>query len=52
MTPEQALQNLSNVAAAFQGTLQQHQALQESLKVIGEALAKPVPAELVEPAGD
>tara|TARA_R110000868_G_scaffold250282_2_gene506755 strand:+ start:15781 stop:15930 length:150 start_codon:yes stop_codon:yes gene_type:complete len=49
MTPEQALTNLSNVAAAFQGTLQQHQALQESLQVIGEAL-KPKPAD--EPESD
>lgn len=38
MTLEQALQNLEQVCAVYKGTLQEHQALQESLKTIKEAV--------------
>lgn len=38
LTVEQALANISQVCAAFSGNLQQHQLLQESLRVLGEAL--------------
>jgi hypothetical protein len=40
MTPEQALEILSQVAANAQCTLQQHYTLQEALKVIKELLPK------------
>jgi hypothetical protein len=36
MTKEQALQLLTNVCAIYKGTLEEHKALQEALKVIGE----------------
>lgn len=43
MTPEIALQNLANAAATYRGTLQEHQALQDSLGVIRN-LVFPMPA--------
>jgi hypothetical protein len=50
MTPEQALEILSQVAAKYQGTLQDHQALQASLEVIKGLLPKPAPVAPSEPA--
>jgi hypothetical protein len=44
MTPEQALNILSQVAAKYQGTLQDHQALQAALEVIKGLLPKSEPA--------
>jgi hypothetical protein len=43
MTPEQAIEILSQCAAKYQGTLQDHQALQASLEVIKGLLPKPAP---------
>lgn len=37
---EQALKNLEDLAAAYRGTLQEHAALQESLKIVREAIKK------------
>lgn len=38
LTVDQALANLQLVCAEFSGTLHQHQQLQESLRVIAQAL--------------
>lgn len=44
MTPEQALNNLASAVASnsFTASLQTHQVIQESLKVLKEALDKKV----------
>jgi hypothetical protein len=47
MTPEQAFEILSQVAANAQCTLQQHYTLQEALKVIKELLPKEAKADAV-----
>lgn len=38
MTPEQALHNLAAAARAYRGTLDEHQALQQSVQVLAKAL--------------
>lgn len=38
MTPEQALHNLAAAAHAYRGTLDEHQALQQSVQVLAKAL--------------
>jgi len=43
MTPEQAIEILSQCAANHRGTLQDHQALQASLEVVKGLLPKPAP---------
>ena len=40
MTLEQALQNIKAVCAAFQGNLEQHQGIQQSIQTIEAELAK------------
>ena len=47
LTPEQALQNLAHVAAAFRGTAQEHDILRQSV----EALAKAIQAPPIFPSG-
>jgi hypothetical protein len=47
LTPEQALQNLAQVAAAFRGTAQEHDILRQSI----ETLAKAIQAPPVLPSG-
>ena len=41
MTPEQALQNLAHVAAAFRGTAQEHDILRQSVETLAKAIAQP-----------
>lgn len=43
MKPEQALANLAKVADDFKGTKNDHVVLQESLRVIDEALKQATP---------
>jgi len=43
MKPEVAMKNIENVLAQFKGNLQEHVAIQESLKVI-KAIMVPAPA--------
>lgn len=38
MAPEQALQNLAQVAAAFRGTAQEHDILRQSLETLAKAI--------------
>ncbi len=38
ITIDQALANIQQVCAAFSGNLQQHQTIQESLRVVTQAL--------------
>lgn len=38
LTPEQALQNLALVAAAYRGTAQEHDVLRQSLQVLAAAI--------------
>lgn len=38
LTPEIALQNLALIIAQYKGTFQEHQLLQESLKVLGKLI--------------
>jgi len=42
MTPEQALQNLAHVAAAFRGTAQEHDILRQSIETLAKAI-QPAP---------
>ena len=37
-TPEIALQNLAAIIAQYRGSLQEHQLLQQSIQVLGEAI--------------
>lgn len=41
MTPKEALENLARAAALYRGTLAEHQALQESLRVLSELIPQP-----------
>ncbi len=41
MTLEQAIQIISNVVAQYRGTLQEHQAIQNALKVLINAANEP-----------
>jgi hypothetical protein len=47
ISPEQALQNLAHVAAAYRGTAQEHDILRQSV----ETLAKAIQAPPVLPSG-
>jgi hypothetical protein len=38
ISPEQALQNLAHVAAAYRGTAQEHDLLRQSVQVLAEAI--------------
>jgi len=38
ITPEQALQNLAQVAAAFRGTAQEHEILRQSVDTLAKIL--------------
>jgi hypothetical protein len=38
LTKEQALNNLAQVCAVYKGTLEEHKVLQESLKLLAEAI--------------
>lgn len=42
MTPQEALNNLNQVARNLSATAEVHEALRESVRVIAEALEKPV----------
>jgi predicted RNase H-like HicB family nuclease len=41
ISPEQALQNLSQVAASYRGTAQEHDLLRQSVEAIAKAIAEP-----------
>jgi len=41
LTPEQALQNLAHVAAAFRGTAQEHDILRQSVDTLAKAIQAP-----------
>lgn len=41
LTPEQALQNLAHVAAAFRGTAQEHEILRQSIDTLAKAIQAP-----------
>jgi hypothetical protein len=43
MTPEQALENLAKIAAAFNTNLETHQALQQSVRVLSQFIAASKP---------
>lgn len=45
MTLEQALQNISQLLAAYKGTLAEHNAIQQSLEIIKNACVKEEKAE-------
>ena len=45
MTKEQAMQLLSQLAANYRGTLEEHQNLQNALKVVSDLVTKEVTEE-------
>jgi hypothetical protein len=52
MTIEQALELLKKIGADFRGNLQDHQAIQQALQVVGQAVKQDNTSKTAEPNGN